>query len=112
MIFFYFLVSQMPLDQDPTWGKFLGMGTLIKYVGLLCILYAILHIATRRALPLYLATVQARIFLVFLFVNFVSYWTMGPKFSIQFSPFMIYLSMAFLFFVVLSIVDTIPHLRW
>jgi hypothetical protein len=112
MIFFYFLISQMPLDQDPTWGKFLGMATLIKYVGFLCILYALLHIATRRAAPHYFATVQARIFFVFLIVNFVSYWTMGSKFSIQFSPFTIYVSMAFLFFVVLSIVDTLPHLRW
>lgn len=112
MIFFYFLITQMPLDQDPTWGKFLGLATAIKYVGFVCILYAILHVAMRGALPRYLATVQARIFFVFLFINFVSYWTMGPKFSIEFSPFMIYLSMTFLFFVVLSIVDTISHLRW
>lgn len=112
MIFFYFLITQMPLDQDPTWGKFLGLATAIKYVGFICILYAILHVATRGALPRYLATMQARIFCVFLIMNFVSYWTMGSAFSIEYSPFMIYLSMAFLFFIVLSIVDTIPHLRW
>lgn len=112
MIFFYFLITQMPLDQDPTWGKFLGMATAIKYVGFVCILYAILHVATRGALPRYFATVQARIFFVFLLVNSVSYWTMGSKFSIEFSPFMIYLSMTFLFFIAVSIVDTIPHLRW
>lgn len=112
MIFFYFLITQMPLDQDPTWGRFLGMATAIKYVGFVCILYAILHVATRGALPRYLATIQARLFFIFLLVNFISYWTMGSEFSIQFSPFMIYLSMTFLFFVVLSIVDTVPHLRW
>ena len=112
MIFFYFLITQMPLDQDPTWGKFLGAATAIKYVGLLCILYAILHVATRGALPRYFATAQARIYFLFLFVDSVSYWTRGTEFSFRFSPFLIDLSMAFLFFVVLSIVDTMPRLRW
>lgn len=112
MIFFYFLVTQMPLDQDPTWGKFLGIATAIKYIGFVCILYAILHVAMRAALPRYLGTAQARIFFIFICINFISYWTMGTRFSIETSPFMMYLSMTFLFFVVLSIVDTIPHLRW
>jgi O-antigen ligase len=112
MIIFYFLISQMPLDQDPTWGKFLGMATLIKYVGLLCIIYAMFHIATRGTAPRYLATVQARIFLVFFLICTFSYWTRGSTFSIRYSPFISLLSMVFLFFVVLSIVDTFPRLRW
>ena len=112
MFVFYFLITQMPLDQDPTWGKFVGAATLIKYLGLLCVLYAILHIAIRRARPPYLTTMQARLFLVFLLLNFASYWFMGPEFSLRSSPFISLLSMGFLFFVVLSIVDTVPRLRW
>jgi O-antigen ligase len=112
MIVFYFLITQMPLDQDPTWGKFVGAATLIKYVGLLCVFYAILHITIRRSQPPYLNTIQARLFLVFLFLTFASYWFMGPEFSLRSSPFISFLSMAFLFFVVLSIVDTLPRLRW
>lgn len=112
MIFFYFLISQMPLDDDPTWGSFLGMATAIKYIGLICILYAVIYIATHHHVPRFLSTIQARLFCIFLLVDFISYWTMGTPFSLRFSPFMIYLSMAFLFFVVLSLVDTIPHLRW
>ena len=112
MIIFYFLITQMPLDQDPTWGKFLGAATLIKYVGLLCVIYAILRLATRRSAPDFLNTMQARLFLVYLLITFVSYWFMGPEFSLRSSPFISFLSMAFLFFVVLTIVDTIPRLRW
>jgi O-antigen ligase len=112
MIVFYFLITQMPLDQDPTWGKFVGAATLIKYVGLLCVYYAILHIADRRSRPPYLSTIQARLFVVFLLLTFASYWSMGPEFSLRSSPFISFLSMAFLFFVVLSIVDTLPRLRW
>ncbi len=112
MIFFYFLVTQMPLDQDPTWGKFLVVASAIKFLGVLCLFYAILHISTRRSQPNYLATIQARLFLVFLSLSSFSYWLMGPRFSIRNSPFISYLSFGFLFFVVLSVVDTLPRLRW
>lgn len=112
MIFFYLLITQMPLDQDPTWGTYLGAATAIKYLGFVCVLYAILHVATRGALPRYLATAQARVCMLFLLINSISYWTMGSTFSFHSSPFLIELSMVFLFFVVLSVVDTISHLRW
>jgi O-antigen ligase len=112
MFVFYFLITQMPLDQDPTWGKFVGAATLIKYLGLFCVFYAISHVAVRRSQPRYLTTMQARLFLVFLFLSFTSYWFRGPEFSLRSSPFISLLSMAFLFFVVLSIVDTVSRLRW
>ena len=112
MFFLYFLISQMPLDQDPTWGQFLGAATLIKYVGLLCIFYAVLHLTARQSTPRYFGTMQARLFFIFLLMTSVSYWLMGPTFSIRTSPFISYLSMAFLFFVVLTTVDTLPRLRW
>ena len=112
MIFFYLLITQMPLDQDPTWGTYLGGATLIKYLGLVCILYAIMHLATRRSPPGYLSTVQARLFAVYLLVSCVSYWFMGPPFSLRGSSFISILSMGFLFFVVLSTVDTVARLRW
>lgn len=112
MIIFYFLITQMPLDQDPTWGKFLGFATLIKYVGLLCVLYAVLHLATRRSKPRFLNTIQAWLFLVYLIIASISYWFMGSEFSLRSSPFLILVSMAFLFFVVLTTVDTLARLRW
>lgn len=112
MILFYLLISQMPLDQDPTWGRFLGVATLIKYLGLLCVFYALFHMASRRSSPRYLQTIGARLYIVYLLFAFISYWFMGPEFSLRSSPFISFLSMAFLFFVVLTIVDTIPRLRW
>jgi O-antigen ligase len=112
MIIFYFLITQMPLDQDPTWGKFFGVATLIKYIGLVCVLYAALHLAMRRTPPQFMNTVQARLFAIYLFFCFASYWSMGPSFSFRSSPFISFLSMAFLFFIVLSVVDTLPRLRW
>jgi O-antigen ligase len=112
MILFYLLITQMPLDQDPTWGKFLGAATLIKYLGLVCVFYAVMHVATRRTPPGYLNTMQARLFLVYFLLCSVSYWFMGPEFSLRASPFISLFGMALLFFVVLSTVDTLTRLRW
>jgi O-antigen ligase len=112
MIVFYFLITQMPLDQDPTWGKFLGVATAIKFVGLICVFYAMLHIVSRRSPPNYLGTLQGRFFLLFLLLNSASYWFMGPVFSLRSNPFISLISMGFLLFVVLGIVDTLPRLRW
>lgn len=112
MILFYFLITQMPLDQDPTWGQFLGAATLIKYLGLACVFYALMYMVSRGSTPRYLATSQSRIYMLFLLIASISYWFMGPTFSIRTSPFISLLSMAFLFFVTLSTVDTLSRLRW
>lgn len=111
MIVFYLLISLMPMDQDPFWGTFLGAGTLIKYVGLVCIVYAMFHLLVRRAMPRYFGTMQARLFLLFFLLSSASYWFWGPHFSLRASAFISYLSMVFLFFVVLTIVDSLSRLR-
>lgn len=112
MIVFYLLISLMPMDQDPFWGTFLGAGTLVKYVGLVCIVYATFHLLVRRVPPRYLGTMQASLFLLFFLLSSASYWFLGPRFSLRASAFISYLSMVFLFFVVLSVVDTLKRLRW
>lgn len=112
MILFYYLVTQLPLDQDPTWGKFVGAATMIKYLGLICVFYAVLHLTARRSWPRFLQTIQARLFFVYLTLAFFSYLFMGPEFSMRASPIISLLSMAFLFFVVLSVVDSLSRLRW
>ncbi len=112
MLIFYFLVMLMPLEQHPLWGKFVAGGTVIKWVGLVCVIYAIFNIATRGTPHRYFSTAQSRIFLVYLLLVSASYWTMGSTFSLHFSVFLIYVSMALLFFVVLGILGSLERLRW
>jgi len=112
VIVFYLLISLMPMDQDPFWGTFLGAGTLVKYVGLVCTVYAMFHLLVRRAPPRYMGTIQAPLFLLFFLLSSTSYWLLGPHFSLRASAFISYLSMVFLFFVVLTVVDTLKRLRW
>lgn len=112
MILFYLLISVMPLSSHPLWGRFVGEMTVIKYVGAGCLLYAGLHLAARKQLPRYFSTAQSKWFLLFFFLTTLSYVTLGRAFSWESSPLISYLSFAFLFFIVLSVVDSLYRLRW
>ena len=112
MLIIYFLVLLMPLENHHLFGAIVAGGTVIKWVGLVCVVYAVFSLLTRGTPHRYFGTVQSRIFLFYLLLVTASYWTMGSAFSFEKSEFMIYVSMTLLFFVILSAVDVLERLRW
>lgn len=112
MIFFYWLISVMPLTQHPLWAKLVGELTLIKYLGLLCLLFAVLHLAASRTAPPFFGTRQAVFFLLFAFLAILSYTFLGQKAAWGMSPLLSYTSFLLLFFITLSVVDSLERLRW
>ena len=112
MIFFYLLISVMPLVRHPLWARFWGELTMIKYVGAACLLYALFYLVTRRKMPSFLGTRQARWFLIFYVIAMVSYFTKGKDPALELSPFMSLTSFLILFFVTLSVVDSWRRFRW
>lgn len=112
MILFYFLVWIMPLSRHPLWGKVIGDLTIFKYLGGACLLYAVLHLVSRRTLPPFFHTWQARLFCLLVLIATVSYFTKTLPPNWEFSPFSSYLSFLLLFFVTLTVVDSLPRLRW
>ncbi len=112
MIFFYLLVSVMPLTQHPLWARYVGQMTLVKYVGAVCLLYAAMHLGVRRDFPRYFQTWQARWFATFLLLANVSFWTKGAPFSWGANPLISHTSFLLLFFITLAIVDSVRRLRW
>ena len=112
MILFYFLILIMPLSQHHLWGHFAGDLTGVKYIGLTCLPYAIIHLGMRGSQPAFLATVQARCFLVLFFLASVSFMTASIRLPLPKSHWVTYLSMVILFFIVLVVVDSLERLRW
>jgi O-antigen ligase len=112
MIFFYWLLSIMPLERHPLWSRFFLGLSLFKYAGALCVLYALLYLAIRRRLPHFFATWQARFFLLFYFMSVASYVFKGNHADFQMSPMFSYTCFLLLFFVTLTIVDSLKRLRW
>lgn len=113
MIFFYLLISVMPLTRHPLWSQFVGDLTMVKYLGGACLVYAIAHLAIRQKIPPYFRTGQARLFVLLYLMALVSYFTLSVHtFSWVLSPLLSYTSFLFLFFITVSIVDSLDRLRW
>ncbi len=90
IVIFYFLILVMPLSQHRIWAQFVGDLTGIKYIGIVCLPYAIFHLAQRRSVPQFFGTWQACLFgVLYLWASFFV-----------------------LFFITMAVVDTLSRLRW
>ena len=111
MIFFFLLISIMPLTQHPFWTRYAGQMTMIKYVGGACCLYAIVYLLSRPATPKYFQTWQSRWFVILLSLVCISEWTSDASVSIAENPLTSYVCFFLLFFITLTIVDSLSRLR-
>jgi O-antigen ligase len=112
MIFFYLLIAVMPLVRHPLWAHIVGEATVFKYLGGLCVAYAAFYVASRKRIPSFLGTWQARFFLLFYLLVLVSHLTHDfPSETLTMSPFVSLTSFLLLFGVTLSVVDSLKRLR-
>jgi O-antigen ligase len=111
IVIFYFLILVMPLSQHRIWAQFVGDLTSIKYIGLVCLPYAIFHLAQRRSVPQFFGTWQARLFGVLYLWATLSYLVFGRT-AYYLSHWLTYTSFLVLFFITMAVVDTLSRLRW
>ena len=111
MIFYYFLIFIMPLSKHHWWGAIAGDFTGIKYIGMVCLPYALFHLAHRGVMPSFLRSWQARLFLVFYAMTFVSYLS-TPHGIWYLSHWLTYSSLLVFFFITLAVVDSLSRVRW
>lgn len=106
ILLFYLLILVMPLENHPVWGYHFAGLTLIKYLGLGCVVYALGYLPFRKHLPPLWQTTQARLFSLFFLLAAISYFTLGRRLDGIESPLTMYVSFFLLFFVVITLVDT------
>ena len=113
MILLYVLIFAMPLTRHPLWSDFVGDLTLIKYLGLVCLAYALVYHGARGDgfAPRILETAQSRWSLVFTGLAMTSFLFAGPRIPLEISPFMNGLSFLLLLYVTIVIVDTPARLQ-
>jgi len=111
VIIFYIMILSLPFVSHPLFGKTIGPLTVEKYIGALCLLYAALHVAVRRRLPPLFSTPQARAFLIFFALATASWLTLGRSPSAT-TMLAIYGSHLLFLVTTVSIVDSLPRLRW
>ena len=81
-------------------------------VGGINVLYALLYLARRHTAPRYLSTPQSKWMMLFFAIAFYSYITNDQVVVSLVSPIAMYVSAALLFFVTLSVVDSLRRLYW
>ena len=111
MIVFYFLVGIMPLSEHHIWGRLVGEFTVFKYIGAACVIYAVVHLVARRSVPPYFRTWQARLFIIFCLMAAESYFFKGLPGELQFSILLSYVYFLLLFFITVTVVDSLSRLR-
>jgi O-antigen ligase len=113
MIFvYYWLIWILPVWQHPIWGQKIGPLTVFEYIGVVCLIYAFVHVLSRRIFPSFLSTWEVRLFLLFYLIAFFSALTKGRGIGLDNGPLIIYTSSLFLILISISIVDTLSRLRW
>src|SRR6202171_2531978 len=112
ILVFYLLVSIMPLERHPIWSRIIGGFTLTKYVGIACTFYALFYLTARQAPWSALRSSVAKVFVVFYAIAALSHFTKGPPGEVEFNPFASYTSFFLLFFVTVTLVDSLQRLRW
>src|SRR6266446_603718 len=112
MIVFYFLVGIMPLSEHHIWGRLVGEFTVFKYIGGACVIYSVVHLVARRSAPPYFCTWQARLFIIFCLMATESFFFKGLPGEFQFSILLSYVSFILLFFITVTVVDSLSRLRW
>jgi O-antigen ligase len=111
MIFFYILILAAPMPNHPLFEAPIAGLTVVKWIGVLCCVYALLLWARRRTLPALLNSTEFRAFLVLLFIAELSSLTLSRTGNITFSPMSSYFSFLLLFIVTSTLVDTHERLH-
>lgn len=112
MIFFYWLVGVLPLQKHPVWGQKIGPITVFEFMGVVCLIYAFVHVVSRGTVPPPLNTWEVRLVLLLYLMAFFSALIKGGGIGLSNSALIVYTSSLSLILITISVVDTLPRLRW
>ena len=100
--------------EHPIWGQKIGPISIFEWMGVICIVYSLVHIFSRQMFPLpsFLGTWETRLFVLLYLIAVLSACTRGGGLALSDGPLIIYTSSLLLIFITLSVVDTLRRLRW
>src|SRR6266508_2703954 len=112
MIFYYVLDLSLPLISHPIFGSEAAGFTVVKYLGLVCLGYAVLSLVGGRRPPPFTVTSQSRAFLAFFAFTALSYMLsrLGPTPG-NTDVLIAYFSHVVFYVTTLVVVDSLERLR-
>jgi putative inorganic carbon (HCO3(-)) transporter len=111
VILFYLVLLISTVPNLPLFSVTIGPLSIAKYLGLVALLYAALHLAVRRTIPAFLESWPARFFLLLVTMAALSTSLRGEGY-IDFSPLEMYITFLGIFFITLALVDSKAKLRY
>jgi len=115
LILYFIVILSMPFLRHQFWDAEFAPGfTVTKMFGAAALLYALVHLARRHGIPMYFATLQAKLMLVFFVIATFSFASMGGKLiGIDLiNPIYMYLSTLVFFFITMTVVDSLKRMYW
>jgi O-antigen ligase len=115
LIIYFIVILSMPFLRHQFWDAEFAPGfTVTKMFGAACLLYALIHLGRRHGIPMYFATLQAKLMLVFFVMATFSFASMGGKLlSVELvNPIYMYISTLVFFFITVTVVDSMKRMYW
>jgi O-antigen ligase len=110
---FYLLIAVMPIVRHPLWSETqVGDLTLYKYLGIACLVLALVQVSARGWRPLGSSPWYACLFAGFGLLTIASFILRGPGVPIGVSPVGNWTAFLLLFFVTAVLLDSPERLRW
>jgi len=107
MLFFYWMIGIMPLDQHPFWGReIIGSLTIVKALGIICLLIAVTKMMSARSSPSFFQTPQSRWYVAFLILQCSSYFVQLGHLESGMMAYSHVFSIAALFVAAMTLIDT------
>lgn len=112
MILYYILVVMAPMPNHPLFEILFADISVVKWLGILCCVYAAVRLARRKRMPAFLAGLDFRAFLVLLALATVSNFTLSKPEGLSFSPMAMYFNYLLLFLTTIAVVNNFERLRY
>jgi len=114
LLIYYIVIFSMPYFRHPFWNRDFASGfTVVKIMGAVCLLYSLIYLARRHAVPRFFATPQSKWMILFLGICAFSFATKGQKSASDFiNPIYMYFSSFVFFFITMIVIDSIKRLYW
>jgi O-antigen ligase len=111
MFLFYILVMASPMPNHPLFEEPLAGLTAVKWLGIVCCIYAFVKLLKNPRRPAFLKSWPARFFLLLFVISTVSFMTLSKTDGLSFNPMFTYVSYVLLFFTTICLVNTYEKLR-
>ena len=111
MILYYVILLFSAVPSHPWFGSDLGGVTFFKVTGAICAVYAVFRLTMRKSAPPFVSTWPARLFIVLFLMAIVSHVFTNLGADITNTAISIYLSVGFLFFITLTVIDSRDRLQ-